>query len=358
MRAREHSCRIYAPRECYSLSLININNSTDHVGKMATGRLTQSTLFQCADFQISTNSSKPLKRKSIQEDVNRSSCSSDEESSSCSLHPETKKKSLQLSEQCWSDTTDSEDICLEGETSRCSVLSKNPQSNPSIILINSSLSSTPGVQSGCSKVPDDIASTTAFPPVQPVNITFPVTVYSGKSRSFNPAWYSIYPWLEYSIQKDACYCYSCRLLGSGPGSKCEKIFTLVGFKDWKHATGKSGVLSKHDASCVHRKSVISWNQYKINSERKTSISDRLETCRSQQITQNRHYMKTLAEIILLCSHQEIALHGHIEDESSMNRGNFLEILNLVANHDPVIKDQLKNGPKNAKYTSPEYRILL
>ena len=31
-------------------------------------------------------------------------------------------------------------------------------------------------------------------------------------------------------------------------------------------------------------------------------------------------MKTLAEIILLCSHQEIALCGHIEDESSMNGG--------------------------------------
>ena len=110
-------------------------------------------------------------------------------------------------------------------------------------------------------------------------------------------------------------CYSCRLLGSGPSSKCEKTFTLVKFKDWKHATGKGGVLSKHDVSCVHRKSVISWNQYKINSERKTSISDRLRTCRSQQIAQNRHYMKTLAEIILLCSHQEIALCGHIEDES-------------------------------------------
>ena len=111
------------------LSLININNSTDHVGKMATGRQTQRTLFQCADFQISTNSSKSLKRKSTQEDVNRSSCSSDEEFSSCALHPETKKKSLQQSEQCWSDTTDSEYVCLERETSRCSVLSKNPH-NP------------------------------------------------------------------------------------------------------------------------------------------------------------------------------------------------------------------------------------
>ena len=46
----------------------------------------------------------------------------------------------------------------------------------------------------------------------------------------------------------------------------------MGFKDWKHATGKGGVLSKHDSSCAHRNSVISWKQYKVNSYRKTSIS--------------------------------------------------------------------------------------
>ena len=61
----------------------------------------------------------------------------------------------------------------------------------------------------------------AFPPVQPVNIKYPATLISGKARSFNPAWYKVYPWLDYSIQRDACYCYSCRLFGSGLGSKCE-----------------------------------------------------------------------------------------------------------------------------------------
>ena len=42
----------------------------------------------------------------------------------------------------------------------------------------------------------------------------------------------------------------------------------------------------------------------------------------------------------------------------MNRGNFLEILNLVAIHDPVIKERLRNGPKNAKYTSPDIQNTL
>lgn len=148
------------------------------------------------------------------------------------------------------------------------------------------------------------------------------------------------------------------LFGSGSGSKCEQSFALVGFKDWKHATGKGGVLSKHDSSCAHRKSVLSWNQYKINSQHKTSISDRLGISRAEQVTQNRHYIRTLAEIILLCSHQEIALRGHREGEDSMNRGNFLEILNLVAIHNPVINERLKNGQRMQNIHLLTYRILL
>ena len=61
---------------------------------------------------------------------------------------------------------------------------------------------------------------------------------------------------------------------------------------------------------------------KINSHCKTSICDRLGISRAKQVTQNRHYIRTLAEIILLCSHQEIALPGHREGKDSMNRGNF------------------------------------
>ena len=129
---------------------------------------------------------------------------------------------------------------------------------------------------------------------------------------------------------------------------------MVGFKDWKHATGKSGVLSKHDSSFAHRQSVLAWNQYKLNMLHKTTISDQLGLSRNKQIAENPHYIWSLAEIILMCSYQEIALRGHKEGEESMNRGNFfLEILNLIANHDSVIKERLMNGTKNAKYTSPD-----
>lgn len=35
------------------------------------------------------------------------------------------------------------------------------------------------------------------------------------------------------------------------------------------------------------------------------------------------------------------------------QGNFLEVLKLVADHDVVIKERIRNNPHNATYTSPE-----
>ena len=63
-------------------------------------------------------------------------------------------------------------------------------------------------------------------------------------------------------------------------------------------------------------------------------------------------------MILLCALQEIALRGHNESTDSVNRGNFREILQLVAEHDVVVKERLCHGPQNAKYTSPEIQNLL
>ena len=54
-------------------------------------------------------------------------------------------------------------------------------------------------QSGSITVPTDIAATPEFPPGRPLKIKFPVTLFSGKPRSFNPSWYSSYSWLEYSV---------------------------------------------------------------------------------------------------------------------------------------------------------------
>ena len=66
----------------------------------------------------------------------------------------------------------------------------------------------------------------------------------------------------------------------------------------------------------------------------------LDSTRQAQIQGNRHYLKTMAEIILLCARQDISLRVHHESQSSLNKGIFLEILSLVASHDKTVQERL------------------
>ena len=60
----------------------------------------------------------------------------------------------------------------------------------------------------------------------------------------------------------------------------------------------------------------------------------------------------MADILLLCARQNIALRGHRENEDALNKGNFLEILRCTAKYDKVVADRLQEGPRNAIYTAP------
>ena len=112
------------------------------------------------------------------------------------------------------------------------------------------------------------------------------------------------------------------------------------------------MLQKHHNSQTHKQAMVSWKEYKQNVERGTTIENRLDSARMTVINENRHYMTVLMEVILLCARQNLALHGHCENESSHNRGNFLEILQLIAKLDETVEARLRNDLRNASYTLP------
>ena len=198
--------------------------------------------------------------------------------------------------------------------------------------------------------PTDIAAGPDEAPVQP-KIKFPATLKGNKHRSFRADWYKHYNWLEYSRKRNAAYCYPCRFFPTEPG-KYWDTFTRIGFNDWKHAMGKNGIIPCHDHCKTHMQAMVSWQEYKRNKESGTSVANRLDAARSYSIKKNRHYLKTILEVLLVCSYQEIALRGHDESKNSSNRGNFIEILKLISSHDEIVKEKLTSGPRNAVYTSP------
>ena len=111
------------------------------------------------------------------------------------------------------------------------------------------------------QAPADIAQGKNQRPVQPKLRTFPLSAMKGQQRSFNSRWYTDYPFIEYSIQKDAVYCFPCRFFPS-LSHKAEAtfdIFTDKGMHDWEKLRSK---LEKHSKSDCHKHSVALWMGYK------------------------------------------------------------------------------------------------
>ena len=205
----------------------------------------------------------------------------------------------------------------------------------------------------CRRLPLDIAKDKTESPIQPF-MEFPARTYgAGGTRAFQLNWYSMFPWIEYSVERDAVFCFPCRFFGFG----ADKALTCTGFRDWKHAKGKYGTLTYHDQKCVkHKEAMLSWKEHKLVIAQGTSIGAQLDRQGTKTIQDNRRYVKCLLESLLFCAQQGIALRGHREtnlEDLSVNVGNFRSLMILQSRHDNVVKQRLSEGPRNASWLSHE-----
>ena len=79
---------------------------------------------------------------------------------------------------------------------------------------SSSLQSVPQVlpTGSHSAWPSDIAQNSQQAPAQPKGFKYPSSRFGSLRRSFTSNWFEKYSWLEYSILKDAAFCFPCRFL--------------------------------------------------------------------------------------------------------------------------------------------------
>ena len=75
-------------------------------------------------------------------------------------------------------------------------------------------------------------------PCRLIGHVFPRKKIGADWRGFKEAWYKSYDWLEYSVEKDAAYCFYCFLFK--PPSICSEqfghdAFKKKGFTNWKKA---------------------------------------------------------------------------------------------------------------------------
>ncbi|XP_076841026.1 zinc finger MYM-type protein 1-like [Brachyhypopomus gauderio] len=208
---------------------------------------------------------------------------------------------------------------------------------------------TENICASTSTGPSDISKCKEDPPMQPDLKLFPRTLMGDRRRSFKSAWYHIHPWLEYSQHLDSAYCYACRHF-SPPNSPDTVFDSPVGFKNWKKATYKEAGFALHARSERHKQAMVTWRDYQKAAAANATLVNVLNKEHNRQVKENREYIKTIGEVLLLTATQNIAQRGHNESAESGNKGNFKAILDIIANHNKSVKKRLASN-HNAKYTS-------
>ena len=77
----------------------------------------------------------------------------------------------------------------------------------------------------------------------------------------------------------------------------------------------------------------------------------LENFNSDQIARNRLWLKALIDVVKVLAFQGLAFRGRDESSDSINRGNFLEILDLMVSYNEYVAEAVEKAPKNASYKS-------
>uniref|UniRef100_A0AAX7VMJ6 TTF-type domain-containing protein n=1 Tax=Astatotilapia calliptera TaxID=8154 RepID=A0AAX7VMJ6_ASTCA len=185
--------------------------------------------------------------------------------------------------------------------------------------------------------------------IQPHLKIFPRTVHGEKRRAFSKTWYSQHKWLEYSQSRDSVYCFACRHF-SLPNASETPFTSHEGYSNWKKAMYKDGGFKGHEKSEGHTNAMYAWSEHKKNILTDSSVHDALDKAYKKKVEENRIYIKTVAEVLLLTAMQNLSQRGHLETDTSQNKGNFLELMELLSKHNPLIAKKMK-AAGNAKYTS-------
>lgn len=168
------------------------------------------------------------------------------------------------------------------------------------------------------------------------------------SRAFVVDWFKRYKWLQYSVAKDAAFCYPCQQF-LPHGSK-QTSYTSTGFRNWKNATDSKTGFPKHEKSISHIQAMAMWQEKLHRISTTSSVSTLIH---QKALEQNRYYVKSIIEVIQFLVVNELALRGNYILEEEKEQGLFQNLFEYTCMKDPNLKEALIHIPQNATYRSPE-----
>lgn len=182
------------------------------------------------------------------------------------------------------------------------------------------------------------------------SVSWNFLLQDGCHRSFRSNYYTGRPWLAYSARLDAAFCIPCLLFTPPPKRYTLEALINTPYRRWARY---SQVLGPHHSKKYHIEAQLTANAFISTIEKpQGKISNMLQSKRLENISNNRKLLKHIVSAVMFLGKQGLAFRGHDETSNSSNRGNFLELLHLLSDYDPDLKEHLEGNRTNANYMSP------
>ncbi|KAI5637529.1 zinc finger MYM-type protein 1-like [Phthorimaea operculella] len=157
------------------------------------------------------------------------------------------------------------------------------------------------------------------------------------TRKFHTSYYEKYDWLTGCVHANSLFCFPCLLF-----STSSSVWNDTGYVDLNNFPNAA---KKHEQTEKHLESCIKFYTFGKN-RIETSLNHQLKLDiekHNGKVDRNRNIFQRLVDIVCFLGKQELAFRGHDESSTSLNRGNYLELVNLLAKYDGVLETHLENA---------------
>ncbi|XP_068321289.1 uncharacterized protein [Pyrus communis] len=164
------------------------------------------------------------------------------------------------------------------------------------------------------------------------------------NRRFNAAFYTRYlsngekhdrDWLVYSKYIDKVFCFCCKLFKKGP---LKGQLANEGYKDWTHLSVR---LKEHEISSDHISNITTWIDLRLRLEKNETINKAVQDQIKKEKEHWRELLRRLISIVKYLAKYTLAFRGTNDTLYEESNGNFMGLVQMMAESDPLIKKHLQ-----------------
>ncbi|CAH9093975.1 unnamed protein product [Cuscuta europaea] len=142
-------------------------------------------------------------------------------------------------------------------------------------------------------------------------------------------------WLVYSRELDRIFCFCCKVFYKG--SRRGQL-ALEGFNDWAHLSIR---IREHEISAEHIKNMATWYELRWRLKHNQTIDKTTQELIKNETDHWNNVLLRIISIVKFLAKHNLAFRGSNGRLYEANNGNFLGLIEMLAEFDPVIQEHVR-----------------